>query len=424
MIRKIANFGSLMLAGLLPFSAYWPIGKSVNDSIYPLYVTPVVYITDLPLLLLLSVGLLFGLRFQKKSQKANRFQILVGSLLGVIVLLAAVTLPWALSPVLAAWTLFRWFLAIALYFTLILLNPPIERFVQVFLCSLAIQVAIGLGQVIISHPLGIPGELALDMTNPRAAVIYATGRGWLRAYGMTFHPNVFGGFLMAGLVLGFPLLNRTVWRILWLWLAVGLLLTFSRSAWLATLICLPIAAGILAWRISALRRSIFIMVSGLCVFSLVMGIIFSKPIIARIFVSTSYSELASIDGRRELIQVAMTTIRDHPLTGIGAGNFPLAQLDQNTKEPAHYVHNVILLLAAEEGLVGGFVWLALWLVPLFFLPLRNFHNPWSIVSAAAWFGLGSISLWDSYPWALEYGRLLTVVLLALLTLALDEETNR
>jgi len=157
---------------------------------------------------------------------------------------------------------------------------------------------------------------------------------------------------------------------------------------------------------------------------LVMVVIFAKPIIARIFVSTSYSELASIDGRRELIQVAMTTIRDHPLTGIGAGNFPLAQLDQNTKEPAHYVHNVILLLAAEEGLVGGFVWLALWLVPLFFLPLRNFHNPWSIVSAAAWFGLGSISLWDSYPWALEYGRLLTVVLLAFFTLALDEEINR
>jgi len=423
MIRKIAYFGSLMLAGLLPFSAYWPIGEPVNDSIYPLYVTTVVYITDLPLLMLLSIGLLFGLRFHKKSKKANKIQILVGSLLGVIVLLAALTLPWALSPLLAAWTLFRWFLAIALYFTLILLNPPIERFVQVFLCSLALQVVIGMGQVILSQPLGIPGELALELSNPRAAVIYATGEAWLRAYGMTFHPNVFSGFLMAGLILGLPLLNRAVWRILWFWLTVGLLLTFSRSAWLATIICLPIAAGMLAWKINPLRRSIIIMFSGLCVFGLVMGVVLLKPIVARTFVSNSYSELASIDGRRELIQVAMTTIRDHPLTGIGAGNFPLAQLEQNTKEPAHYVHNVIFLLAAEEGLIGGLVWLALWLVPLFFLS-GYFHNPWAIVFAAAWFGLGSISLWDSYPWALEYGRLLTVVLLAFFTLAFDKEINR
>ena len=182
-----------MLAGLLPFSAYWPIGEPVNDLIYPLYVTPVVYITDLPLLLLLGIGLLFGLRFHKLGGKASRFRILIGSLLGGIVLLAAVTLPWALSPVLATWTLFRWLLAVALYFTLVKLNPPLERFVQVFIGSLAIQVVIGMGQVILSQPLGIPGEMALELSNPRAAVIYATGEAWLRAYGMTFHPNVFGG---------------------------------------------------------------------------------------------------------------------------------------------------------------------------------------------------------------------------------------
>ena len=228
---------------------------------------------------------------------------------------------------------------------------------------------------------------------------------------------------MAGLILGLPLLNRSVWRIFWFWLTVGLLLTFSRSAWLATIICLPIAAGTLAWKINTLRRSIIIMFSGLWVFGLVMGVAFLQPILARTSISNSYSEMTSIDGRRELIQVAMTTIKDHPLTEIGAGNFPLAQLGQETKDPPHYVHNVILLLAVEEGLVGGLVWLALWLVPLFFLPLRYFHNPWAIVFAAAWFGLGSISLWDSYPWALEYGRLLTVVLLAFYALALEEAIN-
>ena len=79
----------------------------------------------------------------------------------------------------------------------------------------ATQALIGIAQVLLQGPLGLPGELALEPTHSGAAIIAVPQRPWLRAYGMTFHPNVLGGFLAVGLVLG-PIIAAlfiAVWRI-------------------------------------------------------------------------------------------------------------------------------------------------------------------------------------------------------------------
>jgi hypothetical protein len=45
---------------------------------------------------------------------------------------------------------------------------------------------------------------------------------------------------------------------------------------------------------------------------------------------------------------------------------------------------------------------------------------WPVVIVGAWFMFGIVSLWDFYPWGLESGRLITIMLLGLVTLVLTK----
>jgi len=243
--------------------------------------------------------------------------------------------------------------------------------------------------------------------------LWLEGSAWLRAYGMTFHPNVLGGFLAVGLALGLSEVKTWPGRILWWVMLAGLLVTFSRSAWLAAgLTVLPLAVWLYRQQ-PDLRKSLRITLGAAAGAGLIGGAALMAPILNRFNVFSSFSEYTSISARGELMTLALQSIRQNPLTGIGAGNFPLLALQSNVHDAAHSVHNVALLLGAEIGLVGAALWYWLWLGPIF----TAGKNPRSVSAqtlslAAAWFGVGLIALWDSYPWSLEAGRLLSVTLLA------------
>ena len=114
-----------------------------------------------------------------------------------------------------------------------------------------------------------------------------------------------------------------------------------------------------------------------------------------------------------MVRTAMVAIREHPIVGVGAGNFPLEMLRQRSRTP-QYVHNVPLLLASEIGMLGGLIWTAAWLVGIGALVRRRRHlTPDGVAALAAWFAIGIIALFDCYPWSLQAGRLLTVLTLAL-----------
>ena len=413
--KKHLSLFSLRWAGyalvlLLPLSMYRPSGSSVAPGILDLYATPVLYLSDVVVGIILLAGLL-NIRPHRRRRKLSLTVPLL-TLAG----LAILTTPWALSPGLAAYTALRWLVAAGVYFELVQSDLPIKPLVTVFLVGLGFQTLIGLGQVLRQGPLGLPGELALGLNRLGASVIMVGETPWLRAYGLTFHPNVFGGFLMAGLLLGLPLLTQRPIQILWCFLGVGLLLSFSRSAWLATALTLPPTAGWLAWHRPALRRPLGVIFGGVIVIMVVGSALLWGQIQSRVGSTAAVIESRSWIERGELIAVALDLIAERPLTGVGAGNFSLAMLAADSAAIPQPVHNVPLLLAAEVGLVGGGLWFWLWLGPWLALD-RPWHdlNPWFVVLIGAWFGLGVISLWDSYPWGLNAGRLLTVTLLALIS---------
>ena len=421
------KFEDIVISGfafLLPFTLFFPIGRPFVPGILPIYVTPGVYTGDVALLFvcLASIFSLAGSTFSFSDflkNPAHRNRLILGGVLTAIPLLAAVGIPTALSPGLAAWSVARWLLCAVLYWVLAFGNFSLPVFSRAFLIGLTLQAFVGLGQVISGHPLGLPGELALDPSQPRAAVLYTSSGQWLRAYGLTFHPNVLGGFLFSGLMLCVGLVKQPGWRWVGLVLGCGLMATFSRSAWLATLV---VFLPLVVWRLknftfpkrvfSPLRVVAILIVLGSMPFVV-------PPLLSRLNVTDSISEMTSISSRGELLNISVNLIGSRPFTGIGAGNFPLAQTDFVTQDPPHYVHNVGLLLATEVGILGGGLWILLWLFPILRIPLQRVKSDWIYPLAAIWFGLGVIALWDSYPWALESGRLLSVTILAFLSKELD-----
>jgi hypothetical protein len=203
---------------------------------------------------------------------------------------------------------------------------------------------------------------------------------------------------------------------MWWLVGLGLVLSFSRSAWLAAGLILPPTIVWVYWRSPSLRRPLLWTLVPACVCVIIGIVLLKNQILTRLNPLQSISEYTSLSERGHLISIALDDIRGHLLTGIGAGNFPLSMLAYETLDPPHYVHNVPLLLAAEVGILGGLIWCWLWLVPsMTLVRFWQSDNIFPVVLIATWFAWCSISLWDSYPWALESGRLFSITLLAWIT---------
>jgi O-antigen ligase len=240
--------------------------------------------------------------------------------------------------------------------------------------------------------------------------------GWrlLRAYGTLPHPNLLGGFILI-LLLGpaalFLVDKKTNYPAVFL-LSLGvilLVLTFSRSAWL----------GLLAFTVVLVMKSKYLerrkLVLLLCVVgvSLLLSLYSLRAVVfSRLPGSTAATEKISTVGRAWLEDHAIDMIRKHPLTGVGIGSF-LLQLASTAVQgaPIEPVHNIILIVAAELGLLGVSLLIALCFAAAKMI-VRS-KSPAAILAGALVTGLGMINLFDHYFWTLAPGRLMLGLALGL-----------
>lgn len=407
------------LALLMPFSVFFAIGSRVDVNVFALYAQPGFYLADLPLALLLVITLITEIRWRRGPLP---FTIS----LAAICILAFVSVPQSVAPPFTFYVAVRWLLAFYLYLWFLQRLTPARSLVLAFAGGLSVHAIVGIIQVAVQSPLNLPGELALRPEIPGAAVLLVDGARLLRAYGLAFHPNVLGGFLVVGLLLLTPWLDRLPAVGLWWLMWTALWLTFSRSAWLAVGLTMPLALIVCYVKRPQRRRTLILAASG------ALGLFLGFLLVADAQVRTRLSPIAnrlpalseelpetgletrSLSERAELVDLALEIIEQRPFGGIGAGNFPLTMPRLRPQLPAQSVHSVPLLLASEIGLPGALLWLFINIVVLArFIVLWRKAEAALLCAMCAWMALALIALFDSYPWALNSGLLLTAMVLGL-----------
>jgi len=277
---------------------------------------------------------------------------------------------------------------------------------------LAIQGMVAIGQFLTQRDLGLGflGELPLNPLLEGNSVLLARGQPWLRAYGLTAHPNLLGAMLAALLLLVLPALGRLSGaRRAGLAAAVllgaaGLFLSFSRASWLA------FAAGLVTWRLLArlaqsgtTRRRPLRWRWALAVVPLLLLLIAYRDLaFSRFFALDSPIEATSINQRLHDVALSLEVIRAEPFTGVGLGNYVdvAGQLDAS----AARVHNVGLLVTAELGLPGLLLWAALMIAPFWLLVLEQRKEGWRFAGryAAAqlgpWLAMLIVNTFDTMLW--------------------------
>lgn len=286
-----------------------------------------------------------------------------------------------------------------------------------------VQSSVSLGSPLPGWPPVLPAAAS------GALVVFGpAGLRWQRGMGSFLHPNLLGGFLALALVLALPWLGRSeryraglwvVWTIGW----IELLLTFSRAALLGAVLGCAVSA--IAQRRRSLGRA------GVALLALMPAVVVAGAVLLmgnvllpRITPDSALLASVPVENRALLMGIAVRLIAAHPLLGVGAANFTVAELappiDGYIFQP---VHLVPLLVAAEAGVLAGAAWLSVvlggpivewhrrardgvvWVerlaVPVVVLVLAALdHYLWTFAAGEALFWI-TLGIWAARPEQLE-----------------------
>jgi O-antigen ligase len=225
-------------------------------------------------------------------------------------------------------------------------------------------------------------------------VIQALGGNVPRATGMFHNPNIFATFLMGGIIpMMAVLLNcpMSLWKRLFFALATvvslaGVLASFSRSSWLATMLGIVV----LLWLSKKLKYLfIFLLVGVVAVLALkefvpFAGYIFERFMSIFTFIE-EYGQVGTTSGtaRVMLVMAAMSMFLEHPVLGIGWRGFPMVFSPYAPVGYPHWslvdeCHTVVATVLAELGLVGfvAFAWFIARVLSRGFSALPKMQDPY------------------------------------------------
>lgn len=185
-----------------------------------------------------------------------------------------------------------------------------------------------------------------------------------RIRGPLSHYMTYAGWLLLALcvLLALALLAPWPWRAL-LFLpvtaaVVALLLSFTRNAWVGLGVGMLVLAA--CW-----RRGLLLAYP---VIALVVFLLFPQGVRQRLVSIWDLRQPANFD-RLCMVYAGWQMVRDHPLTGVGldmvAKAYPLYRRDDAPRFRVPHLHNNLLQIAAERGLVALAAYL--WLLGAFFV---------------------------------------------------------
>jgi hypothetical protein len=372
---EIWLWGAFVFA--LPFQTMWLIREVfVLDEKWQ-YASFGVYVSDI-LLVVLAISLFrkYVLLGAFDTKNLCRFfrqdkprAIAIGSFF-LLVLWSFLSALWAKDVMMAisfSTTLFLGWIACVVAISGVV---PRKMAVVAFVVALVIHSGIGIFQFLAQYspPITMLGMAQHDPSQAGVSVIKTDNTRWLRSYGGLQHPNIFGGALAVAMVLivSVFVVNRSksdketsdeTWLLaLGIVCAFAMVLTFSRMAWLgvalglAVLVITSIVAG------GEITRRWWTVISVLAISVMICAWIVREPLFSRFSTEAILAD-GSVSERHIFIEQAKALIAEHPIVGVGAGNFT-AETSARYWESDSYialfqpVHNVPLLLWSELGFVG------------------------------------------------------------------------
>lgn len=265
-----------------------------------------------------------------------------------------------------------------------------------------------------------------------SVIQYGTER-WLRGYGGLPHPNILGGMLTMIFAVYILLIAKVEtigsnslrfgkWYIRALFIALifivsGIVLSFSRAAWLASMIVLVLAWG-MYWKnlvsFALLRRITFISVAT----ALVWVFLFPGPFLAR-FDGSQTLEAQSFTERRLSYADGVEVQQSYAGIGTGFGAYTHALVQLHPERPLSLnqpLHNSWLLLLNEVGIVGVLLIIFLWARIYIRATFRS-------VVALVLVPMGLLMLFDHWWVSLVFGNVFFLLLLFLAMVLGGKEDN-
>ncbi|MBI2051023.1 MAG: O-antigen ligase family protein [Parcubacteria group bacterium] len=438
-LNAVIQYGILLFVFLIPWQARLMLVPGSINGAYWEYGTRSLYATEALLFVILLAVVVKGAAYIMRSKPRFSMRRLASPAGALVVFLvwAGASVFWSIDREVA---LEHWLVLIeagAVFVIFVSGAIPLRTLSWSIILSGSIQAVLGFVQFRMQEAAG---GAWLGMAYQHASilgtsVVETDAMRLLRAYGSFPHPNMLGGWLALSLLLAMREVKRTpLTYIAIAFLSAGLAVTFSRGAWLA--FGVGFALLVAAWmrpnspacnQAGARGRFFFLPLLIIALFVGTLAVAYPEPFKERIF-GGNRLEAKSVEERASGIAEAWQLIKQHPITGVGIGNYGLAvHRDIDASKPAYYyqpVHNVFLLAWAELGLVG------LVLMTIFLLSLRTLALKGEAIlsSRQGWLSAGVfllplmvLALFDHYLWSLYPGMMIGAVYLAIFYLKLAQK---
>jgi O-antigen ligase len=354
---------------LLLLTAYLPFQLALNP-------TAGVDLASIRVLILL-IFFLWLAQSLKKKRLVIKSTLLTGLIiiflfLNILSVVVAVNTDWSLRKLMYLLSIFPLYFAII---SIINKKEQAHRLIMAIVYSGVAVAGLGIVQFLLQFIIGLEqtyklwadyvvvpflgqsfGEAVL--ANPSWLVNIA-GATYLRATATFPDPHMLSFYLgmVAPLALGLALIQKKkkiIWASSLAIILVADVLTFSRGGYLG-LFAGGVMLAIIFWNKAGKKYKGGVLLA----ISIIMIAFFAPSPVSRRFSSSFNFKEGSNQGRIEIWRQAAGTIAEHPIIGVGLGNYALAVKPTATYREPIYAHNTYLDIAAETGITNALIWLSL-----------------------------------------------------------------
>lgn len=414
----LANYSFFATLVFLPWRWRLVLSARPNGTLYADYTDFLIFLPDLTLVItLLAWGLAKWMgRTPLRFGPAYLWLPLAG-----LTIAGLFSVPASLDQALSLYHVIR--LGALFLFYLYLINEKPSLWMVAAAAGLqgALQAVVAVMQSILQRSVGLQilGEHTLDPLWAGVSVVSDGSTRFLRAYGLTDHPNILGGCLAFGLILLLAAFLHSEPRRKWFiaipfaLMSLALLLTFSRAAWLAFLAGSGLVVGMEAWarrgknlgtvvRLAVATSLVLIPFISINANYFGVRLNFGNSFENVPFENQSWNERPILNASANQIFVK------HPLTGVGLGASPIAMREEFPEFPTYYQppHFTLLAAAMETGIFGVLFYFLLMALPWVVLLRRrsSWSDPGVIGAAGLLLSVTTVGFFDYYTWLLTAGR--------------------